>query len=464
MNFKFLQNKKILILGIGEEGISMFSFLRDLFPLQKIGLADLLSFEKLPKNTQKLIQKEKNVQLDFGINYLKKINRYDFIIKSPGIPTEKISPFIKNGQTITSQTELFLSEYHKKIIGITGTKGKSTTATLIYEILKNSGMKVKLIGNIETPCISFFRHGDKIDFFVFEMSSHQLRGVKKSPHIAVFLNIFREHLDYYKNFKDYFAAKKNIALYQKSDDFFVYNNDNEYLKNFAKKLKSNYMAYGLIKDKRNRCTLKKDSIIFEGEKIISANEIPLLGDHNLLNIMAAISVGKILKIDPLKIKSVIKKFKPLKHRLEYVGKFKNIDFINDSIATIPESTIGAIKSIKNVKTLLVGGLDRGQDFKSLAQEIARQKIKNIILFPDTGKKILRELKNTGKKIPDCFFATSMKKAIEISFQKTKRGVCLLSPAAASFNLFKDYKDRGNQFKKYVKSFKKISKNRKKKKW
>lgn len=463
MDLKLLQNKKILILGIGKEGISMFSFLRDLFPLQTIGLADLLPFEKLPKSAQKLIKKEKNVRFHLGINYLKKINQYDFIIKSPGIPIEKISSLIKNNQRITSQTELFLNEHKKKIIGVTGTKGKSTTATLIYKILKKGGLRVKLIGNIGKPCISFLKDGDKVDFFVFEMSSHQLREVKKSPHIAVFLNIFREHLDYYKNFKNYFAAKKNIALYQKKSDFFVYNNDNKYLKIFVKKLKSNKIAYGLTKERHNRCFLKKDSIVFDDEKIINLNEIPLLGDHNLLNVMAAISVGKILKIDPLKIRKAIKEFKPLSHRLEYVGKFKNIDFVNDSIATIPESTIGAIRSIKNINTLIVGGLDRGQNFKSLAKEIVRQKIKNIILFPDTGKKILEELKNSGKKTQDCFFANSMKEAIEIVFQKTKRGVCLLSPAAASFNLFKNYKDRGNQFKKYVKSFKKIVKNRKKKK-
>ncbi len=463
MSLKFLQNKKILILGIGKEGTSMLSFLRDLFPAQKIGVADIVPLEKLPKNVQKLIKKDENIQLNLGRNYLKKINKYDFIIKSPGIPIEKISPFVKNNQKIISQTELFLNECQKKIIGITGTKGKSTTATLVYAILKKGGMKVRLVGNIEIPCISFLKYKDKVDFFVFEMSSHQLREVKKSPHIAVFLSFFQEHLDYYKSFENYFAAKKNIALYQADNDFFIYNNDNEHLKGLAKKLKSNLVAYGSKKNKQNRCVLKNNSIMFDNEKIISANEIPLLGNHNLLNVMAAVSVGRILKIDPLRIRKAIKEFKPLNHRLEYIGKFKNIDFFNDSIATIPESTISAMRSMKNINTLIAGGLNRGQDFKSLAQEIARQKIKNIILFPDTGKKILAELKNSGQKVPNYFFVTNMKEAIKIVFQKTEKGICLLSPAAASFNLFKNYKDRGNQFKKYVKYFKKINENRKKKK-
>ncbi len=452
MIFPQLSKKDILILGLGREGESSLKFIRKLLPQKRIGLADKLIFEKLPPKAQLLIKRDKNLSLHLGKNYLRAIKRYDIIIKTPGIPKKSLTPFLKNGQIITSQSEIFLEKYAPITIGVTGTKGKSTTASLIYKILKTGGIKTVLLGNIGRPCLDYFKSKKPADFFVFEISSHQLQDLKISPHIAIFLNIFREHLDYYKNFSDYFSAKKNIGIWQKKNDFFIFNADLDYLKNFSKKIKSNLFSYGLKNKGLKKCYFKNGWILFENKKIIRKKEIPLYGDHNLFNAMAAISAGMILKIDPLKIKRAIKEFKPLKHRMEYVKKFGDIEFINDSLSTVPQATISAIGAVSNIETIILGGFDRGQYFKDLVEEISRRKIKNLILFPDTGKRIFLDLKKHAKYMPRCFFVSNMKDAVKIAFKEGRKGVCILSPASASFNLFKDYKDRGEQFKKYVKIF------------
>jgi UDP-N-acetylmuramoylalanine--D-glutamate ligase len=450
VRLNLLKTKKVLILGLGREGESSFKFLRKQFPKKTIGLADQLSFNELPSNIKKLIKKDKNIKLYLGKNYLKALKNYEIIIKTPGIPQKILEPYLSKNQIITTQTDIFLEQYAKQTIGITGTKGKSTTSTLIYKILQSGGVKAQLIGNIGKPPLSFFQDRQAKNFFVFELSSHQLRNLKISPRIAVFLNIFQEHLDYYKNFNEYFRAKRNITLWQKEGDYFVYNSDFSKLRDLAKKTKAIKIPFGKRINK-NGCYIDGNWIYFRGKKIIKTKEIPLRGEHNVSNVMAAISVGMIFGILPEIIKKTIKEFKPLPHRLEFVGEFKGIKFFNDSLATVPEATINAVNSIKNIKTLILGGFDRGQNFSELAKEILSKDIKNLILFPDTGHRIFEEIKKQKKGASlQCFFVKNMKEAVEIAFQITKKGVCLLSPASASFGLFKDYRDRGNQFKKYVK--------------
>lgn len=403
MKLNELKNKSILILGFGREGKDTFLFLRNLFPKKVLGIAD---------QSTKISLTDKKTKLSLGENYLKAIKDYDVIIKSPGIPF-KILPkaCLKK---ITSQTKIFFDNCPGKIVGVTGTKGKSTTCFLIYQILKKGGIKVHLVGNIGKPVLSSLLKAKKDDIFVYELSSHQLADLKKSPQIAVLLNIYPEHLDYYRNFKEYVRAKANITKYQTRKDYLIYNVQNPLVRKIAQQTK--------------------------------ARKIPIKGKYYQLDIEAARTVAKIFKVP------MIKKFKFLPHRLEFMGKFQGIEFYNDSLSTIPETTMEALDFLgERVQTLILGGFDRGLSFKKLGQRIMKSKVKTLILFPKTGKRILKEVKS--QKIQH-FFVRDMKKAVKLAYQNTSKGkICLLSPASPSFGIFKDYEERGNLFKKFVKMLK-----------
>ncbi|MDP2967385.1 MAG: Mur ligase family protein [bacterium] len=486
MKLKELKSKRILILGFGREGRNTFRFLRKLFPKKVLGIADKnekvdqsclateLPFmeakvEKKESSSTKLSnQKIKLYKLHLGENYLKALKDYDVIIKSPGIPF-KIIPRSEL-RKLTSQTKIFFENCQGQIVGITGTKGKGTTAAMIYEILKAEGIKAHLIGNIGKPVLNLlprptkwgegefaelrsslalrFARADEArlqrpfsarpDVYVYELSSHQLYDLKKSPHIAVFLNLFADHLDYYRNFKEYADAKANITLHQKKDDYLVYNAQDKIVKEIAKKSK--------------------------------AKKVPIKGEYYELNRAAARAVARLFKIPSKIIEKAIKEFKHLPHRLELVGTFKRITFYNDASATIPEATMAAMETLgrKKVETIILGGSDKNIDFKNLAKKVLESKIKTVILFPTTGKKIWKDIvrqkrKETNRKgrVLNHFFVTSprysaaqyMKDAVKLAYQHTKADkICLLSTACASFSIFKDYKEKGDLFKKYVRKY------------
>jgi len=401
MKLSDLEKKRILILGFGREGEDTFKFLRKMFPKKVIGIAD-----------------RQNAKCYLGKNYLKAIKNYDIIVKSPGIPF-KILP--KSAlPKITTQTEIFFNNCPGEIVGITGTKGKSTTSSLIYEILKSGGKKAHLIGNIEKPVLSFLLKATVNDVYVYELSSHQLYNLKKSPHIAVLLNIYSEHLDYYRNFKEYANAKANITKYQTKNDYLVYNSGDKNVREIAKKSK--------------------------------AKRIPIKGEYYSLDKAAAKAVGKIFKVPSKIIEKVIKGFKPLPHRLELVGKFQGITFYNDALATIPEATIGALEVLGDrVETIMLGGYERNIDFKNLAKKVLKTKIKVVILFPTTGRRIWQTIKQQrGVTSLKPFFVDNMMDAVKLAYLHTQKGkICLLSTASPSFSIFRDYKEKGNLFKKQV---------------
>ena len=415
MKLDLLKNKKILILGLGREGESSLKFLEKHYPHNEIALADKQKIKKLSKRYKSFS----------GKGYLKATNNYDVIIKTPGINSKDLK--LKN-QAITSQTEIFLEKHRNKTIAITGTKGKGITASLIYKILKKAGKKVELIGNMGNPALDFY--DKKNCWFIFEISSHQLEDLKISPHIAVFLNIYPDHLDFFKTFKRYFGAKKNITLHQSKSDYFIYN----------KKFKE----LGAIKTRAKK-------IGFDKNKNRGLGKVPFKSDWFLEDVNAAITVANLLKVKQEIIQKTIKNYKPFSHRLEVVGIFNGIKFINDSAATIPQATIACLNNFDNINTLILGGSDKKSDFKNLAKEIIKKNIKTLILFPTTSQKIWQEIKKQKpKKLPRAIKVKNMKQAVTACYKYTKKeGTCLLSPASASFTSFKNYEDRGNQFKKYI---------------
>ena len=464
-----LENKRILILGLGEEGMDTFSFLRQVYPVKILGLADKKEMAEFSLEVQKKIKGKENLGSSclpavryLGKDYLQSLAEYDVIFKTPGIPLSEISPYLKKNHIITSQAGFFLENCPGKIIGITGTKGKGTTASLLHEILKTAGLKSFLVGNIGEPVLSYLKSAKKDDIFVYELSSHQLQNLKISPHTAGFLNLYQAHLDHFKDIKEYQESKESITLFQNKKDWFIYNQDQKELRHLAKKTKAQKICISLESRKAD-CFFQDGWLFWQRKKIIQAKEIPLIGRFNLYNVMMAISAAKLLKIKNETIREAIKEFRALPHRLEFVGDFNGIGFYNDSLATLPEPVIFAIDAFGDrIQTIILGGHDAGQNFESLAKKILESKIKNIIFFLPTGKRIHRAILKIGESEPkfkkraqgiNYFFADNMEKAINIVFENTSQGkVCLLSPACPSFGVFKNYKDRGEQFKKYIQEY------------
>lgn len=430
MNLADLRDKSILVLGLGREGLSVLHFLKKKFPSKKIDVADIKEYLGLPENVGKTF---------FGENYLSPLSGYDVIIKSPGVPYfVEIQRAKDTGKIITSSTDIFLGNCKGQVIGLTGTKGKSTTAALIYEVLKKGGLEAYLIGNIGTPALDFLTKDNKDAIFVYELSSFQLEDLEASPNIAVITNIYPEHLDRHGDFTTYVQAKNNITKFQTEKDYLIYNQDIPELRYIAQESKAKKISFS-----------KKDKQMVSN--LVHEDTIPLLGEFNLLNIVPAIIIGRLFKIADDKIEEAIINFRPLPHRLEFIGETAGIRFYNDSLSTIPEATVEALSALgKNVTTLIAGGFDRGLDYSILGKAIAKSNIKTLILFPDTGVKIWDSVCKYSKKRPRKFAVSDMRKAVKIAYAEIEPGkICLLSPASTSFNLFRDYEDRGNQFKAWV---------------
>ncbi len=405
--------KKIAILGYGIEGQDAEKFL-------KSQGADITILDKKD-----------------DANYLGGLSKFDIVVRSPGVYRflPEIVEAEKNGTVITSAVKIFFENCPGKIIGVTGTKGKGTTSTLINEILKADGRDVYLSGNIGKPYLELLPKLSKDSWVIMEMSSFQLIDLDLSPHIAVVLNITLDHMDWHKDKDEYINAKKNIVSHQTPSDFAVINVEYETPKSFVKITKGKVIEFS------------RDTLDAKFKK-----DLLLRGEHNLENIAAAVAVGRLLKIDDHKILEVVRSFKGLEHRLELVGEVDGITFYNDSFATGPQPTIAAINSFTEPETLILGGSDKGLDYSELRRVIEKKdNVKNLVLIGDMGKKIGggiigKNIINLGK--------TLMTQIVEKAHEVTpKGGVVILSPAAASFDMFKNYKDRGTQFKQAVEHLK-----------
>ena len=440
---RYFENKKILILGFGREGQSTYKLIRKYLKNQTLYIADK---KEICKDDYEILKNDNNVVFIFGERYLENLNQYDIIMKSPGISFVGIDTreyFSK----IKSQLELLLEFFNIYTIGITGTKGKSTTSSLINKILKDQNIESMLLGNIGVPVFDYIDTIQEDMILVLEMSSHQLEYMELSPNIAILLNIYPEHLDHYESFEKYAEAKCNIYKYQKNNDYFIYNFDNEILKKLVDKTNGITYKVSFNNELESDVYVKGDKIYVGNKVVYDINEKRnLLGDYNLNNIMFALVVSEILKLDLNKTIASIGDFKPLAHRLEFVGKYNDILYYDNSIGTIPMATIEAVKALKNVDTLIIGGMDRGLDYKEFIKYLNDSDVNNIICMPKTGHDIAKELKKEKQ-----YIVKNLEEAVEVAKKVTQKGkICLLSPAAASYGFFKNFEEKGDLYKELVK--------------
>lgn len=420
-----LEGKRIAIWGLGKEGISTLQFIQNNnIKCKEIGILDAKALPKI-EGTKKLDKPED-------------LKEYDLIFKSPGIVADATMVAMDK---LTSQTEEFIKILSNQIIGITGTKGKSTTSSLTYTILKKYYPNTVLVGNIGIPCFNAINEIDEDTKIVFELSCHQLEFIKYSPHIAVILDLYPDHLDHYKTFENYIKAKLNINKFQKDNDIFIYGETSK--KYIHSKIKNNicindYIKYRTITTENNSIQILED-------------ETNLVGEHNFFDIAVSYYIcSEIYKISNEEFKSVLKDFKGLAHRLEYVATKDNVAYYDDSISTIGETTIEGIKALKNVNTLILGGMDRQIDYSNLENFIIQdEKLENLILMPDTGTRIYKELQEKGNN-KTCYLVDNLEEAVKKAKEVTKKNtICLLSPASASYGFFKNFEERGNSFQNLV---------------
>lgn len=421
---KRLRGKKIFIAGFGREGKSTFDFLQQYLPNAIIAIAD--------KNESALKSVDnKRYRLFCGEDYLKYASDYDIILKTPGI--SMLNADI-DSSIISSQTDLFLEAFDNQIIGVTGTKGKSTTSSLLFHLLKNIGKDVILAGNIGLPVFDCIQNITKETIIIYELSAHQLQFIRKSPRIGIILNIFEEHLDHFGDFESYKNAKVNIMRYMNEHDIAVLNNSLSFI---ADSLNVRYVAF--------------EDYNFD-DYHINWSELPLQGEHNMLNIKAVLCACHSYGIQVEELLPYLSTFKPLEHRQEFVGIFSGVKFYNDSISTIPQATIAALKTIQNVDFLLLGGFDRGIDYSLLAGYLKDNPIKNVLVTGKAGESIEKSLQNIGYKgvvikYDDMYHAFDI-----IRMKAETNDVCLLSPAAASYDQYDNFEERGKVFKELAKRF------------
>lgn len=431
-----LKNKKIAIVGFGREGKSTYKFIRKYLNNQELEILD--GNEKLLELNEEL-KNDKNLKIITGKNYLDNLEKYDLIIKSPGVKFKDLD-ISKFEDKITSQLGLTLDFYKQNVIGITGTKGKSTTTSLIFKVLKDQGYDAYLLGNIGIPIFDYIEKFNENSKLVIEMAALQLEYVKTSPHIGIILNLFEEHLDFFKSKEHYFLAKLNMFKYQDNSDYGLYTSSNETLDKYVQN--GNYIT-NLI-DINKEFKIENNYVFYDNKKIYDSNsERLLLGKHNLTNIMFVLRLSELLKLDLQKTINTINQFKPLEHRMEYVATINGVKYYNDAIATIPEATINCVEALKDVDTIIFGGMDRGIDYNDLIDFFNKSKIKNFICMPDTGYKIGKEIKSKNVYMVETL-EDAVKKAKEVT-----KNICVMSPAASSYNAFKNFEEKGRIYKELV---------------
>lgn len=439
----YLNEQSILILGFGREGQSSLRFLlkhRDRVGLKRLAIADMQAID-LQRFDAELADYPLEIECFSGADYLDRVAEFSLVLKSPGISLKEytadtIQPGVLAAwpeTTVSGQIDLFLRfAPTRDVIGITGTKGKSTTSTLIAQIVEQSGRTVCLAGNIGVPILDRLDSIGSEDVVVLELSSHQLQFVQASPRLAAITNFYPEHLDHYIDYTEYTESKLNILRYQDEDSLFVLNRDDEALSG---------RATPLVRG-RSVDVHMEDGLAYRG---LNPH---LMGDHHALDVAIAVALCTELGLSHEQICEGIRRFTGIPHRCEYIGTYQGIDFYNDSIATIPEAAIFAIQTLRNVDTLLVGGMDRGIDYSAFIDFLADSDLSTVVCLPQTGHAIFEalELRRPGLAV----LVEELSDAVDLAFERTRPGLsCLLSPAASSYHHWQNFEARGNEFRELV---------------
>lgn len=399
--FRLAGMESVLILGYGREGKATEQFLKVQYPHVRVGVAD---------------------QQD-GTNYLQQQEHYDAVIKTPVIPGVQVT------RPYTTATNIFFSVVpREQVIVVTGSKGKSTTASLVYAMLVAGGKKARLIGNIGVPVLASIMEVPLApdEYLVCELSSYQLADVDVSPHIAGVTVLFPEHLDHHGSKEHYYDAKRNVTRFQTSDDLFIYGADDPMLTNWAQYTKAQGMPV-------------------QGPAPFVIDNPRLLGAHNTCNVHLAYTIAAQCGVSQQDAQRAVQEFAGLPHRLENIGTYKGVTFYDDAISTTPESTIAALQALGTVHTIFLGGTDRGYDFTVLEQKLKEHGVQNIVLFPDSGAHIL-----TDETPFTVLHTNSMDEAVAFAYAHTPPGdICLLSCASPSYSLWKNFEEKGDLFQKAV---------------
>ena len=450
----YIKGKKVAIIGLGVSNLPLIDYLKELEA--EITLFNNKPIDQLDKNILDKIYEYK-LKFSFGENYLNKLVGFDVIFRSPSCrpDTPEIVEEVKRGAILTSEIELVLEMCPGTTIGITGSDGKTTTTSLIYEILKENNLKCYLGGNIGIPLFTKIKEMRPEDFVVLELSSFQLMTMKVSPKVAVVTNISPNHLDIHKSYDEYKEAKANIFKMQNESDLLVLNYDNDTTRNFARKSNGD-VIYFSSKEKLDNGIILDGEVIKDCENglrrhILNTKDAKLRGIHNAENMCAAIAATKRFVSTEIQAKA-IKNFSGVEHRLEYIKEINGTKWYNDSIASSPTRTIAGLNSFKENIVLIAGGYDKHLDYTPIAKPIV-ENVKELILLGQTANKIYSavtyELKFSKKELP-IYKVSTLEEAVETAQKISKKGdIVLFSPASASFDMFKNFEERGNKFKQIV---------------
>lgn len=444
-----LKNKKALVVGLARSGISAANLLCKLGA--RVTITDEKRESELSENIRKLT---KGISLKLGGHNGVDIAKVDLVVISPGVLWD--SPFLnkirENGIRIISEVELAFKYIKAPLIAVTGTNGKTTTTTLIGEMLKKDDRNVFVGGNIGNPMCEEVLNGSSSELILSEISTFQMEGIETfKPHISVILNITPDHLDRHKSMAEYIALKKRVFINQNTRDYTVFNMDDKITAALSNVGKGERIFFSRIREVDNGAFVRGNNIIFRRnrkEEIVSTlKDLKIIGVHNIENTLASVAVGGICDIPPRLMREVISEFRGIPHRMEFVKEIEGIKFINDSKGTNVGATIKSIESFNEPIILIAGGKDKGNDYLPL-KPLIEDRVKFLILIGEAKKK-MASVMNGFRNILN---AESFEEAVNEAFDKAEKGdVVLLSPACASFDMFRDYEDRGEQFRKIVES-------------
>ncbi len=436
----------MLVVGLGRTGEALCDFLLE------HGARVKVSDNKTLREHNRAIRdwQKKGVQFEMGGHKTESFLEADLIVPSPGVPgLPELEAAQNRGIPIVSEIELAYLFLRGHIVGITGTNGKSTTATLTHKILKDAGLPAFLAGNIGTPLISFVEHSRDDHIYVTEVSSFQLKHIEHfKAFISVFLNISPDHLDWHSSFDDYCQSKKNLLATQQENDSAVLNRDDPLIWAWKEEGKAQVYSFSRKTEVEKGCFIQGDGIVLKDkkeERLIKTSDIPLFGIHNLENVMAAALVSHILGVPLPGIRESVESFQGLEHRLEKITAIKGIDFYNDSKATNVDAALKSIQSFERKIVLILGGRDKGGDFKKLKDQV-EEKAKHVLLIGEAKEKIKNVLEGSAPMTP----VSSLKEAVRAGYALAQAGeVVLLAPACTSFDMFQNFEERGRVFKQEV---------------